>query len=95
MVYAKSMYNIQHKVLPADGKLSVKLECERPDVEIRYTMDGSEPLASSPLYDKELLIDGDRLLQAATFAGSKQMGKKLILPLHYNKATAKKLEGPA
>ena len=93
MVYAKSMYNIQHKVLPADGKLSVKLECERSDVEIRYTMDGSEPLASSPLYDKELLIDGDRLLQAVTFAGGKQMGKKLILPLHYNKATAKKLEG--
>lgn len=93
MIYAKSMYNIQHKVMPVDGKLQVKLECERPDVEIRYTTDGTEPLVTSPLYDKELLIDGDRLVQAATFAGGKQMGKKLILPLNWNKATAKKLEG--
>lgn len=32
MVYAKSMYNIQHTVMPENGKLRVKLECERTDV---------------------------------------------------------------
>ena len=38
IVFACSMYNIQHTVTPVNGKLQVKLECERPDVEIRYTM---------------------------------------------------------
>ena len=51
VVYARSMYNIQHKVSPDSlGKLEVNLECERPDVEIRYTVDGSEPTLASTLY---------------------------------------------
>ena len=54
IVYARSMYNIQHTVRPEDGALKVKLECVRPDVEIRYTMDGSEPTAASPLYEQSL-----------------------------------------
>lgn len=56
IVYARSMYNIQHTVRPEDGALKVKLECVRPDVEIRYTMDGSEPTAASPLYEQPLLV---------------------------------------
>ena len=36
--YAHSMFNIQHTITTeTTGKLKVKLECERPDVEIRYT----------------------------------------------------------
>ena len=93
IIYAKSMYNIQHKVTPTDNKLNVKLECERPDVEIHYTTDGTEPLATSPLYKQELVIDKEVLLQAATFVNGKQKGKKLILPLQRNKATAKSLQG--
>ena len=39
------------KYLPTGfGKLEVNLECERPDVEIRYTEDGSEPTSASTLY---------------------------------------------
>jgi len=93
IIYAKSMYNIQHKVVPADNKLKVKLECERPDVEIRYTLDGTEPIGTSPIYNQDLLISDNVLLQAATFVNGKQKGKKLILPLQWNKATAKKLQG--
>ena len=33
--YARSMYNIQHTSTPVDGALQIKLECIRPDVEIR------------------------------------------------------------
>ena len=93
IIYAKSMYNIQHKVVPADNKLKVKLECERPDVEIRYTLDSTEPIGTSPIYNQDLLISDNVLLQAATFVNGKQKGKKLILPLQWNKATAKKLQG--
>lgn len=56
IVYSRSMYNIQHTVTPEKGVLKVKLECIRPDMEMRYTRDGSEPTAVSLLYKKELTI---------------------------------------
>lgn len=54
--YARSMYNIQHTSTPVDGALQIKLECIRPDVEIRYTTDGSEPEATSTLYTRAVGI---------------------------------------
>ena len=89
---ARSMFNIQHTVLPTtDGTLEVALECERPDVEIRYTTDGNPPAASSALYEGKLQIDKDMTLKAATFSGNRQMGETLTLPLTWNLATAKPL----
>ena len=57
------MYNIQHTVTPVNGKLQVKLECERPDVEIRYTMDGKEPTDRSPLYKNPLMVTGTQTIK--------------------------------
>ena len=68
IVYARSMYNIQHKVTPENGVLQVKLECIRPDVEIRYTVDGSEPTASSSLYTDSLTVTAAQTIKSATFA---------------------------
>lgn len=87
--YARSMYNIQHTSTPVDGTLQVKLECMRPDVEIRYTTDGAEPGAASALYTQSLTFRTAQTLKCATFADGQQMGKTLVLPLSYNKATAK------
>ena len=56
IVYARSMYNIQHTVTPNDGILEVELECIRPDMEIHYTTDGSEPTATSPLYERKVPV---------------------------------------
>ena len=78
---------------PEDGALNVTLECIRPDVEIRYTVDGSKPTAASPLYEQPLVVKDARTINAATFAGGEQMGKILTLPVHWNKATAKPLLG--
>lgn len=89
IVYSRSMYNIQHTVTPEDGVLKVKLECIRPDVEIHYTVDGREPTAASPLYEKELTVEEERTLKCATFAQGRQMGKTLTLPIQWNLATAK------
>lgn len=93
IVYSRSMYNIQHTVIPEDGVLKVKLECIRPDVEIHYTVDGSEPLADSPRYQGVLTVKGAQTLKSATFAQGRQMGKTLELPIHWNLATAKPLQG--
>lgn len=92
IVPARSMYNIQHTVLPnAEGKLEVHLDCERPDVEIRYTLDGTNPTASSILYAGNIVADKNVVIKAATFSNDVQMGKVLELPLQWNLATAKPL----
>ena len=93
IVYARSMYNIQHKVTPENGVLQVKLECIRPDVEIRYTVDGSEPTASSSLYTDSLTVTAAQTIKSATFAQGEQMGQTLVLPIAWNKATGKPILG--
>lgn len=93
IAFARSMYNIQHTVTPVNGQLQVALECERPDVDIRYTLDGSEPDAQSPLYKNKLMAAKSLTVKCATFRDGQQMGKTLTLPLVWNKATAKPLLG--
>lgn len=89
IVYARSMYNIQQIVTPKEGRLQVELDCIRPDVQVRYTMDGSVPTAQSPLYTKPLMLTEAKTIKAATFAGNEQLGQMLELPVIWNKATAK------
>lgn len=93
IVYARSMYNIQHTVSPQDGALNVALDCIRPDVEIRYTTDGSEPTAESPLYTAPLTVTETVTLKSAVFAAGEQMGQTLVLPVKWNKATGKTVSG--
>ncbi len=93
VVYARSMYNIQHQVTPENGVLRVKLECIRPDVEIRYTVDGGEPTASSSLYTDSLTVTATQTVKSATFAQGEQMGRTLVLPVVWNKATGKPILG--
>lgn len=93
VVYARSMYNIQHKVISSGERLQVELECIRPDVHICYTTDGTNPTSKSTSYTKPLQIITSRIIKAATFAGDKQMGKTLVLPIKWNKATAKSILG--
>ena len=86
------MYNIQQTVTPRDGRLEVKLDCIRPDVEVRYTMDGSQPTAQSALYVRPLMLTGTKTIKAATFSAGKQMGQTLELPVVWNPATARAIK---
>lgn len=89
-VYSRSMYNIQHTSTPADGALSIALDCIRPDVEIRYTTDGSDPASDSGLYSGPVSIDSTCTLKCATFFNDGTMaGKILELPVKWNMATGK------
>lgn len=92
IVYALSMYNIQHQVISDGcGNLNVTLACERPDLEIRYTLNGQEPVYNSSVYTDTLTLSEDIVVKAATFCGKRKMGETLVLPLNWNKATGKKL----
>jgi len=78
--YARSMFNIEHIVKPQNSNVSIQLSCIRPDVEIRYTSDGSEPTHKSTLYTSELIIKPPITIRACTFKQNERMGA--ILPLH-------------
>ncbi len=91
--YAKSMFNIQHKSIPTGNGIKISLDCERTDVKILYTTDGSEPSISSDVYSDTLFINKTTRLKAATFKNNTQIGKTLSLNLKFNKATGKLILG--
>ncbi len=94
LTVAKSMYNIQHKIVPnGDGTLTVELECERPDVDIRWTT-GKDLDASARNLGHRVAIQnlsGDFTITAATFDrhSGKQLGETLVLPVKSNLATGR------
>lgn len=94
--YARSMFNLDHRVSGENDTLKVVLSCIRPDMEIRYTIDGEPPLPTSSLYSDTLRLTESTLLRAATFRNGRQMGQTLMLRLAWNKATAKRvLQAPS
>ena len=99
IVYAKSMYNIQHEARPSDqtpDAVRVSLDCIRPDVVIRYTLDGTDPVSTSELYSSPLeFLDADTLKACTFFEDGSQAGKILTLPVVRNLATGKKITGNA
>ncbi len=89
--YAGSIYNIQHEVVPDFGALKVSLNCMRPDVEIRYTLNGKEPTAHSSVYRRPIQVKETQTVKCATFRQGKQMGKTLTLPVVMVENTGKNL----
>lgn len=89
--YARSMYNIDHKLTPnGKGKTTVEMSCIRPDVEIRYTTDGTQPSSTSKLYNKPFDVKKTTVVKATTFQGGEQVGEVLTLNVNFNKATGRK-----
>lgn len=95
VVTARSMFNIDHKLTPNDGKVQVELSCIRPDVQIRYTVDGSEPTGESDLYKKAFDLKKSSVVKAATFSNGRQQGEVLTLDVSFNKATGRKVTSEA
>ncbi len=85
--YAKSQNNLFHTVKPMDGELQLSLSCMRPDVQIRYTLDGSEPNENSKVYSSPYMLKNGDTPRAASFIGQKRMGEILTLNCRYNLAT--------
>lgn len=49
------------------GSVTVSLASGDPGAQIRYTLDGSVPGLSDPIYDKPVVIDGPAVLRARTY----------------------------
>lgn len=69
--------------------IRLALTCERMGVDIRYTLDGSEPTASSPLYTDSLVITGTADVAARAFVGGEPVGKTVRDRIDFHKAIGK------
>ena len=76
-----SEYNVKHEVIPSFGDLKITLSCIRPDVEIRYTTDGSEPHEHSMLYRRPWIVKQSQTVKCATFKEGKRVGQTLVIPI--------------
>ncbi len=71
--YSKGNYTVAIKPLIRDGKLSVQLSSEMPDVEIHYTTDGNFPGADSKKYTSPIEINTSVVVKAVTTENGKVM----------------------
>ncbi len=60
---------------PKGETVTVRLFNETKDVETRYTLDGTEPTADSPLYEAPFTVSEDVVVKAAGFKDGKQLGE--------------------
>jgi len=72
-------------------EFSVNIEQGQKDVEIRYTIDGTDPDTNSSLYGQPILIDTSTTIKIATFKNGYSIGKQYTLSFDFHKAINSKL----
>lgn len=60
------------------GELTVAINSTELDADIRYTLDGTEPSASSPLYTEPLVLSQTTVVKAATFSNNPLIHKSFV-----------------
>lgn len=69
----------------------LKLDTEQPDVQIRYTTDGTPPSQNAPLYSETLQIKPPAVLLAALFRNGSRIGPVREVDIRQHKAIGKKV----
>ena len=82
--YAKSAVSpwIEHKAV--EGKIEITMKTEVKDLDIRYTLDGTEPNKKSTRYNKEFSIGESTEIRAQAFLGDTAVGNvsTMNFPIH-------------
>jgi hexosaminidase len=90
--YSKALYDIKYEITPDKNseKLSLMLS-SAVQGKIVYTLDGSNPDATSGVYTSPLTLDKSCTLKSALIIDKKLIGRILEKKIHVNKATGKKI----
>jgi hexosaminidase len=75
--YAGSAFEPSFEVDTRDGAAHVRISNQVKHGELRYTLDGSEPTATSTLYRQPLTLGMPAQLRAAAFIGGQRMGDSI------------------
>lgn len=86
--YARTIYNVHMNLSQDTARHAIMAELTTFDnASVRYTLDGSEPTASSTLYTAPIAIDKTCKLRAAAFRGTTKT-PEVGESFRFNKATA-------
>jgi hexosaminidase len=78
--YSRAIYDAIINVKGKEGKITLEMESEVPDLDIFYTLDGSMPGIYSPEYTKPVEVpEGPVTVRVATFRIGKQIGHLITL----------------
>lgn len=90
---AVKIYDVKTKVAAGEGKgISVSLSPKMEGLDLRYTLDGSEPSMSSTAYSAPFLIEKSCTMKALPFREGKQPGNGAELVFHLHKAAGKAIQ---
>ena len=94
--YAPSLYQVglHIEVDAANAQISLAMDTEHGDVELRYTTDGTEPTIASKLYDAPLQLTESTRFQAAAFRDGLRLGRITEKMLDLHKALGKSMDSP-
>ncbi|MEJ8800743.1 glycoside hydrolase family 20 protein [Pontibacter sp. H249] len=92
--YARSAFNVrqQLQVDTAKANVQVNFANEGANTTIRYTLDGTEPTAASPVYNKPFALNQSAVIKAASFVDGKQVGTTSTKTFNAHKAFAKSVK---
>jgi hexosaminidase len=87
--YSKSLYEVGISTIPAKKGMDVSLGSDWKDMDIRYTLDNSDPTPSSTIFKSPFGLAGTTMVKAAVFEGelmrSKVMGKTIFVHKAFGK----------
>ncbi|WP_299901117.1 beta-N-acetylhexosaminidase [uncultured Aquimarina sp.] len=72
--YANHLYEINGDIDVTNHNVKYSLETFFKDKTIRYTLDGTDPIGTSLVYNQPILIDKNYMLKAKVFQGKEPLG---------------------
>lgn len=89
--YAKSIYNISGKVVPANEGIAYELTVSQDPAGIRYTTDGTEPSLDSQVYQNPVRVKKSMTVKSAYFEDGKLKSAVSSQEFAVSKTTGKKI----
>uniref|UniRef100_A0AAU6WVV5 beta-N-acetylhexosaminidase n=1 Tax=Chryseobacterium endophyticum TaxID=1854762 RepID=A0AAU6WVV5_9FLAO len=89
--YARSIYNINGKVMAADNGIAYELSTSQSPSGVRYTVNGADPSAASPAYTNPIPVQKSMTIKSAYFENRQLKSAISSQDFTVSKTTGKKL----
>ncbi|KAA0130774.1 family 20 glycosylhydrolase [Chryseobacterium sp. SN22] len=89
--YARSIYNINGKVIPVSNGVAYELSTSQKTAGIRYTTDGTEPQTDSPTYTNPIPVSKSMTMKSAYFESGQLKSAVSTQDFKISKTTGKKI----
>ncbi|WP_294238669.1 family 20 glycosylhydrolase [uncultured Chryseobacterium sp.] len=89
--YARSIYNINGKVMAADNGIAYELSTSQSPSGVRYTVNGADPSAASPAYTNPIPVQKSMTIKSAYFENRQLKSAISSQDFTVSKTTGKKI----